>query len=330
MHLIMMLCAAPFKDKNRMVKESFSCVPRLRLSALFPAILVIGSVYVGAPSGADAQNYAQVFASVVNSDGVPVLDLTADDFDFKIGEETVELAGVRLDPTTPKIALLLDNGDGMYRLSADSALKTGVKTFLETLDRGTEVGVFTLAPQVRRRKDFTAYREEVIESASGYFSELEAGTRMMDGFLETWDRRFEAEDPWPVFVLVMGPGEDLSSYVTENEYGEFVQDLIIRGATVHAIGLTAGAEGVTPGHPHSLAENLTQNTGGSFQSVTTITGLDEALAQLAEHMNYHSYLVSLRYQIVHLVPNNSSGDVSVNPSNPSHSLQLFLDRRLPE
>ena len=135
------------------------------------------------------------------------------------------------------------------------ARQTGrLEAFLEALDRGVEVGIFTLAPQVRRRTDFTPNRGEIKESAFGYFSELEAGTRMMDGFLETWDRRFEAEDTWPVFVLVMGPGEDSSSYVTENEYEEFVRDLIDRGATVHAVCLTSGAEGLTPGQAHSLAE----------------------------------------------------------------------------
>ena len=301
-----------------------------RFGTLFPSMLVIGSVCAGAPAEAGAQDYAQVFASVVDGTGAPVLNLTAADFDFRIGDEPIELAGVRLDPTTPKIALLLDNGDGMYRLSVDSPVRKGLDAFLGTLDRGGEVGIFTLAPQVRRRKDFSPDRKEIKDSASGYFSELEAGTRMMDGFLETWDRRFEPEDAWPVFVLIMGPGEDRSSFVTENEYGEFVQDLIGRGATVHAVCLTAGAEGLTPGQAHSLAENLAENTGGRFLTVTTPTGLEEALTQLAEHMNYHTYLVSTRYQIVHVVPESPSGDVSVDLSNPSHSLQLFLDRRLPD
>ena len=305
-------------------------MPKRRFGALFRSTLVIGAVCAATPSVAGAQEYAQVFASVVDGNGAPVLNLTADDFTFKIGDEAIELAGVRLDPTTPKIAMLLDNGDGMNRLSVDSPLRSGLEAFLEALDRGVEVGIFTLAPQVRRRTDFTPNREEIRESAFGYFSELEAGTRMMDGFLETWDRRFEAEDTWPVFVLVMGPGEDSSSYVTENEYEEFVRDLIDRGATVHAVCLTSGAEGLTPGQAHSLAENLARNTGGRFLTVTTPTGLEDALTQLAEHMNYHAYQVASRYQIVHVVPDDPSGEVSVDLSNPSHSLQLFLDRRLPD
>ena len=224
----------------------------LRLRTLFPSMLIIGAFCTGVPGVAGAQNYAELFASVVDGSGAPVLNLTADDFRFMIGDDIIEPADVRLDPTTPKVALLLDNGDGMYRLSADSPVRKGIEAFLETLDRGAEVGVFTLAPYVKRLTDFTTDRQEIRESASGYFSEFEAETRMMDGFLETWDRSFEAEDAWPVFVLVMGPGEDRSSYVSENEYEEFVRDLILRGATVHAVCLTSGADGRPSGQSHSL------------------------------------------------------------------------------
>ncbi len=302
----------------------------LRIGAPFSSILAVGAVLLGASGAAVAQNYAQLFASVVDGIGSPVLNLAADDFDLKIGEQTLEIAAVRLDPTLPKVALLLDNGDGMYRLAADSPLRNGLAAFLDTLDSGVEVGLFTLAPQVRRRKDFTTDRRDVSDSAVGYFSELEAGTRMMDGFLETWDRRFEANDSWPVFVLVMGPGEDHSGFVTENEYGEFVQDLIDRGATVHAVCLTSGYQGLTPGHAHSLAENLVENTGGRFLTVATPNGLEDALIRLAEHMNYHAFQVSTRYQIAYVVPVNPSGEVSADLSNPAQSLQLFLDRRLSE
>ena len=47
-------------------------------------------------------------------------------------------------------------------------------------------------------------------------------------------------------------------------------------------------------------------------------------------MNYHSYQMSSRYQIVYVVPDNPSGDPSVGLLNPSHSLQLFRARRLPD
>ena len=305
-------------------------MPKLLFGRRFHTILVVCSVWAGLPTVAAAQNYSQIFASVVDQNGAPVLDLTIDDFSFKIGADPIELAAIRLAPTLPKIALLIDNGDSMYRLAADSPLRNGLAAFVEALDKQAELGYFTLAPQVRRREDFTTNREDVRETASGYFSEQEAGARMMDGFLETWKRRFASEDAWPVFILVMGPGEDRSSFVTENEYAEFLEDLIARGATVHAVCLTAGGGGLTPGHAHSLAQNLADNTGGRFLTVAAPSGLVDALTQLAEHMNYHAYLVSSRYQIVHEVPDNPSGDVSVNLSNLTHKLELFLNRRLPE
>ena len=68
-------------------------MPKRRFGALFRSTLVIGAACAATPSVAGAQEYAQVFPSVVDGNGAPVLNLTADDFTFKIGDEAIELAG---------------------------------------------------------------------------------------------------------------------------------------------------------------------------------------------------------------------------------------------
>ena len=67
---------------------------------------------------------------------------------------------------------------------------------------------------------------------------------MIDGLRETserfasWERGFEARDPWPIFVLVVANGADSSSFINPGQYSDFVNDLVSRQATVHAVVLT--------------------------------------------------------------------------------------------
>ena len=297
------------------------------------SISIIGLVWAGAPQPAAAQNYAQVFASVVNENGIPALNLTANDFEFKMDGQRLPLAAVGLDSTQPKIAIIVDNGDVMYKANANSAIQSGLESFLDTLDPGPEMSLFTVAPNPRRLQDFTASRSELQRSVQNVIAMENEGPRLMDGLFETWDRRFEDNDPWPVFVLVVADGNDNSSYVTRNRYEAFIDELLAQGVTVHAVVMQEGTYGALGERTAQYADNLARNTGGLFLTVNAPSALPESLTQLAEHMNYHTYLISSRYHIVHEIPERI-GDVSVDltPSltQAGYTLQLFRDRRLPE
>ena len=105
------------------------------------------------------------------------------------------------------------------------------------------MGIFTIGGQVRRREDVTIERDKLKDRAEGIFVQQTEGAKLLEGMMETWDRRFEDDDAWPIFVLILGDGADTSGYVNEDEYIEFVDELRRREASTHAVVLNTGRGG---------------------------------------------------------------------------------------
>ena len=164
---------------------------------------------------------------------------------------------------------------------------------------------------------------------NGLFVERNAGALLVDGLLETWDRRFDEEDAWPVFVLVVHDGPETSSW-QERQFNEFVVELVTRGATVHsivvrALARTAGGGG---GLQTNVSLNLTGNTGGVQKSLATPTALTRALTELATTMAAHYDEAKNRYRVVfECDPDNPSAPINVVVTRPAVDVRLFADRR---
>jgi TPR repeat protein len=206
-----------------------------------PVVLLCTVVMLG-PSPATAQNQGRLYVAVADQAGAPVLDLSGDDFELTLGGAPLTLASVELDNVPPRIAILIDTGGKIRELNAENQLRDGLESFLRTLAPHHEVSLVTLAPNLQRREDFTTDRRKLIDKATGLFSEG-GFPRMMDGLretserLETWERGFEVRDPWSVIVLVVANGADGSSNINPEQYSDFVNDLVKRQATVHAVVL---------------------------------------------------------------------------------------------
>ena len=230
-----------------------------RFTEFCSSVVLICAVVVLVPSAATAQNRGRVYLAVADQAGEPVLDLSADDFELSLDGVPLTLASVELDDAPPRIALLVDTGGKIRELNAEGALRNGLESFLRTLSPHLEVSLVTLAPSLQVREDFTTDRSELVDAATGLFAE--GGTpRMIDGLRETserfatWERGFEARDPWPIFVLVVANGADGSSFVNPEQYSDFVNDLVRRHATVHAVVLTGeGTAQATTQESASLA-----------------------------------------------------------------------------
>ena len=158
-----------------------------------------------------------------------------------------------------------------------------------------EIGLFTIAGQTRQRVGFTTDREALAAQVSGLFVERYAGALLVDGLLETWDRRFDEEDAWPVFVLVVHDGPETSSW-QDRQFNEFILDLMTRGATAHSILVstsTRGGELQT-----AVSTSLAENTGGFYTSLAAPTALTRALTELARTMAAHYDEAKNRYRVV--------------------------------
>ena len=261
----------------------------------------------------------QLFVSAVNRGNEPVRDLRVDEVRLERAGAVCTVVSVTRATDPMKVALLVDNS--AEATLALNPLRRGLRNFLDTLPAFHEVGLFTISGQVRQRVEFTIDRNKLQEQVSRLFIDR-SGAELIDGLFETWDRRFDDEDAWPVFVLVLTDSRpDLLLPDVEAEvnrmlppaYDAFVGELQDRAATVHAVVLSPGRLGVKS----TLSGHLTQNTGGVFLRPV-------AIIAMAEHYDD----VTRRYRVVYeCEPDNSDVAMTVTVTRPDLTFRPFLDRR---
>ncbi len=284
-------------------------------------LFVCLSVMAGRPTVAAAEE-GVLFMFVMNQSGQPVLDVSADELQLEQGGAECEIVSVQPETEGMKIALLVDTS-APAALSLTS-LRDGLRAFFETLPDGHEVGLFTIAGQIRLRVDFTTDRAALLEQTENLFAERSEGAVLLDGLVETWDRRFDEDDPWPVFVMVVYDGAETSGSVRINEFSAFVEELRFRGATAHAVLVSTRGGGVQT----DISVNITNNTGGIYKVLAAATALPVTLTELATSMGAHYDEVKNRYRVVfECDPDNPQAQIGLRVDRPAVGVRLFADRR---
>lgn len=285
----------------------------------------------------------RLFLSATTQSGRPVGGLQVGE--LQVRQPGAACTAVRLVPETDrmKIALLVDTNRAA-RPSSDP-LGVGLRRFLDVLPAQHEVGLFTHAGQTRLRVDFTtdrdALHEEVVRIFAGSFGSV---TALVSGLSETWERRFDDADAWPVFVLVVHHGAD-SSGAAEERVNRLARELRARGATVHTVlvidrsrareveGGPTGQPGLNfPGGAIGLKEAvtsyLTRTTGGIYTEVVAGDNLPGALSSLAMAIGEHYEAVKDRYRVGYeCEPDNLDAPVTVTVTRLAVSVRTFPDRR---
>ena len=271
-----------------------------------------------------AQSQGQLFASITDQAGEPVLDLTADS--FQVQEDGATMIMVSADPgTTPmKIAMLIDNSEAMAQANGISSLRNALMEFLNVLPPQHEVGMFSIAGSVMQMVDFTDDRDALREAADGVFRGS-GGAKMIEGLMETWDRRFEPEDAWPVVFMVLTDGPETSGNMNPDQLNEFIVELVVKGAMVHAVILEASGGGMQS----QISEVLTKNTGGLYRSMNSPTALVDTLGEFATKMGDHFDDMTPRYRLLFERPGDTPGAQMGAGVVGTYKMQLFGDRRMP-
>ena len=265
--------------------------PRVRIarvgSPTFLVLVCLVGLLVNQPAA--AQDVQQLFIRAIDATGTPVSDLTAEEIIIQQGGMACNIVMLQAETEGMKIALLVDNNAPTRTLNP---FRDGLLAFVETLPEGHTVGVFTLAGQTRRRVDFTTDYDELREFANDVFMENNSSTVMLNGLTETWDR-YDEDDAWPVFVMLLHDGPDVSSGNAENMVQRLQAELRQRGATVHAVVFATGRmDNLT-----QLSRNIVASTGGIHSRIDAFTALPDTMTELANGMAAHYETVGNAYRV---------------------------------
>ena len=280
-------------------------------------------VTLAVASSARAQSRGVLFASVTDAAGEPVMSLTPQD--FQINEDGVAMTVVSavLGTAPMKIAILVDNSEGIG--NGVSALRNGMTEFLNILPPQHEVAMYSIAGNILPLVDFTTDRDELRDAADG-LSNRGGGARMVDGLTDTWDRRFDGDEPWPVIFMVITDAPEGSGNINPDQFNEFVQDLTSKGAMVHTVILENQLGSVQS----QISRIVSQATGGLHRSINSATALVETLAEFATRMGEHFNAMSSRYRIEYERPGDTPGaQIGAGIVGPDYTMQLFANRRVP-
>ena len=274
------------------------------------------------PQAAWAQD-RQLFMLVTDFSDRPLLDIRPDEVDLQMVGADCTIKDMHLDAGPMKVALLVDNSDAAAQ--SLNPLRDGLSAFLDALPPEHEVGLFTIAGQVRRRVDFTTDREELKERATGLFVDRNTGVIYIDGLVETWERRFDDDDAWPVFVALVYDGAEGSRSVQQDEFNRFAFELQMRAATVHAVLVSTRGGNVQT----EVSTFLARNTGGTYRALAAATALPDVFTELGTLMGEHHRTVQNRYRLVYeCEPGDAGGSISAGVLRPNVLVRLYPDRRL--
>ena len=249
-------------------------------------------VFIVVPLSLSAQGVAKrIYVNAVDTAGRPVADLTAEDFEVTEDgvKRTVKRASLGQAPL--RVVLMVDSSTATGPMM--NTFRIALNAFSDMLPPEHEVSFITTGGQIRVRTQPSADREKLKTEIARFASEGGA-----NAFLETMieaDNRFLKTAPaqWPIFVIVTTDNGDTRREPDLARYNRFMNDFLSRGGVAHVVVLS----GKQTGPVTDMAQNLAQNTGGTFVSIVVDSGLPERLKNIAERLADDHHIMENRYEV---------------------------------
>ena len=264
----------------------------------------------------------RIFVDAVGPGGTPVLDLAAEEFTITENGARRSVTRATLGNLPMRIVLLVDSSSITSPMMNN--FRQALNLFVDTLAPEHEIAFISSGGQIRVRTPPSADRGKLRAEISRFASEGGA-----NAFLETLieaDQRFlkPLKGPWPVFVIVTTDFGESRREPDLVRYNRFMNDFLGRGGVAHAVVMS----GRQIGHVTDLAQNLVQNTNGTYQSIVVDSALHDKLKAVAGRVNEDYRIMQHRYEV------EFSGDPKVVDSTIAvgvtrDGVQLLMSPRRP-
>jgi hypothetical protein len=256
------------------------------------AALAAALIVVLLPLSLSAQRATRrVFISALDARGVPLDDLTPADLEVQENGTTREVTRVSRGNAPLRVVLLVDSSTSMAPMV--NAFRNGLNTFAETLPAEHEVTFISTGGQIRIRTQPSADRVK-LKTEIDRFATDNGANAFLDTMIEA-DKRFMKTVPgqWPMFVIVTTDKGENRREMRIDDYNKFMNDFLMRGGVAHAVVIVGSAVGPVT----DLTQNLVENTGGIYSSITTDFALAERLKAIAERLARDHRAMFNRYEV---------------------------------
>jgi Mg-chelatase subunit ChlD len=181
----------------------------------------------------------------------------------------------RRGPGPLRIVMLVDSSGTVAQMLPQ--FRAGMTAFLDALPGSPEIALITTGGQIRIRVPPTTDREK-LHKAINSFAADGGGNSFLDTMLEA-DKRFlvNAGERRPVFVIMMTDGTMGRNDVRVDQYNEWIGTFLRRGGRAHGIVVRGIASGITT----EILMNLTNNTGGFYDSLAVANALADRMKVMA-------------------------------------------------
>jgi VWFA-related protein len=226
-----------------------------------------------------------IYASVVDKDGAPVMDLGAQDFVVREDGMAREVLRVTRDTDPLQIALLVDNSAAMR--SRVAQLRRAAAAFVGSTREGVPIALITLAERPTIAASYNPDRATLLKAVDKLFA-FEAGSYLLDGIAETSQGLPQRQLRRSAIVVLTGLGPELSY----RQYTEVLRIFREGGASLHVLQFGTG---IGRREREIVVNTGTSETGGRFEEILTTAGFEAKAAQLGAEL-------SNQYRVVYARP----------------------------
>lgn len=249
---------------------------RRALLAARRILLAAAAVWLAAAAPLGGQgSHAQVYLTVLDRDGAPILDLQPRDVSVWENGVPGEVTHLVRPRAPADVSLLVDTSRDF--VSATHHLRRALTAFVDRLAGRARTSLITFGDGARNVVAPTLRTAPLREAIDLLFPSPGFGGRFHDGVMEAARNIVERQPRRPVIVAVTSSAA--SRQPSDRYVRDFLDPLISVGAPVHVVVLRRG-----PGDLQGSLAEIAARSAGRFAVVVNHTRLEEPLAAVADEI----------------------------------------------